>query len=89
MAFAIVSRSPSAVDSAAASPPAMTRPVITNGSPATSGIESTTKSVERTTKSAHCTSPSPFLSTTVNRPAGCQKVTQRGSSAILVPTSLA
>ena len=33
------------MDSAAARPPAMTRPVITNGSPATSGMESTTKSV--------------------------------------------
>ena len=77
------------MDSAAARPPAITRPVITNGSPAISGIDSTTKSVDRITKSAHCTMPSPFLSTTLKRPAGCQSVTQRGSSAILVPTSLA
>jgi hypothetical protein len=67
----------------------MTRPVITNGSPAISGIESTTKSVDRTTKSAHCTMPSLFLSTTLKSPAGCHSVTQRGSSESLVPTSLA
>ena len=65
----------------------MTRPVITKGSPATSGMDSTTKSVLRTTKSAHWTMPSPFLSTTVKSPAGCQKVTQPGSSLILEPTS--
>src|SRR5712691_9640249 len=87
MALAMVKSRPSVVESAAASPPAMTRPVITNGSPATSGMESTTKSVDRTTKSAHWTMPSPFLSTTVKRPAGCQKVTQLGSSLILDPTS--
>ena len=45
MALAMVSSRPSAVESAAARPPAMTRPVITNGSPATSGMDSTTKSV--------------------------------------------
>ena len=46
-------------------------------------MASTTKSVLLTTKSAHCTMPSPFLSTTSKRPAGCQSVTHRGSSAIL------
>ena len=61
------------MDSAAARPPAITRPVITNGSPAISGIDSTTKSVDRITKSAHCTTPSPFLSTTLKRPAGGQR----------------
>ena len=73
MALAMVSSRPSAVESAAARPPAMTRPVITKGSPAISGMDSTTKSVLRTTKSAHWTMPSPFLSTTVKSPAGCQK----------------
>src|SRR4030095_11606963 len=71
----------------AASAPAMTRPVITKGSPATSGMDSTTKSVLRMTKSAHCTMPSPFLSTTVKSPAGCQNVTQPGSSLIFEPTN--
>jgi hypothetical protein len=36
---------PSAVESAAASPPAATRPEITYGSPAISGVESTITSV--------------------------------------------
>src|SRR4029450_11269564 len=68
MALAMVSSKPSAVESAAARPPAITRPVMTNGSPATSGIESTTKSVDRTTKSAHCTMPAPVVCTTGERP---------------------
>jgi hypothetical protein len=33
--------------------------------------------------------PSPFLSITSKSPAGCHSVTQRGSSAIFVPTSFA
>jgi hypothetical protein len=86
--LAIVSRSPSAVDSAAASPPAITRPVITNGNPAISGMASTTKSVLLTTKSAQWTMPSPALSTTSKRPAGCHSVTHRGKSATFEPTSL-
>ena len=51
----MASRSPSAVDSAAARPPAATRPEITYGRPAISGVESTitsvlmTKSCSRTT----------------------------------------
>ena len=54
-ALAMASRSPSAVDSAAARPPAATRPEITYGRPAISGVESTitsvliTKSCSRTT----------------------------------------
>ena len=68
MAFAMVSRRPSAVESAAARPPAITRPVMTNGRPAISGVASTTKSVLLTTKSANWTMPSPSLSTTANRP---------------------
>ena len=41
----MASRSPSAVESAAARPPAATRPEITYGRPAISGVESTITSV--------------------------------------------
>ena len=43
-AFDIASTNPSAVDMAAAIPPAKTSPEITNGSPATSGVANTTTS---------------------------------------------
>ncbi len=87
MALAMVRSSPSAVESAAARPPAITSPVITKGRPAISGIASTTKSELLITKSASCTTPSPSLSTTSKRPAGFHSVTHRGRSAICVPTS--
>jgi hypothetical protein len=54
-ALAMASSRPSAVESAAARPPAATRPEITYGRPAISGVESTitsvliTKSCSRTT----------------------------------------
>ena len=52
----------------------MTRPVMTNGRPAISGVARTTKSDDFTTKSASWTMPSLSLSTIVKRPAGCQSV---------------
>jgi hypothetical protein len=60
-ALAIASSRPSAVDSAAARPPAATRPEITYGRPAISGVESTITSVLMTKSCKRTTPPWPAI----------------------------
>src|SRR5262245_55261098 len=87
-ALAIVSSSPSAVDSAAASPPAATRQLTANGMPPISGAASTRMSgVMRNSPS--CSTPS-WLMSTADTSDGCvfdHSRIQRGSSENGVPTT--
>ena len=83
----MVSSRPSAVDSAAARPPAATRPDTTYGRPAISGVASTMMSPPITI-SASCTMPSKLRSVMVSSVGSTsrQAAAQAGSSANLLPT---
>src|SRR6185436_14737598 len=83
----MVSSNPSAVDSAAAGPPAATRPDTTYGRPAISGVASTIRSPPITI-SASCTMPSPLMSTILSNPGStfAHADAQGGSDAKLLPT---
>jgi len=87
--LAIVSSKPSAVDSAAARPPAATRPEITYGKPAISGVASTTMSPPIEI-SARCTMPSALTSVIDSKPGStaCHDCTHPGKLANAVPTTL-
>lgn len=77
---------PSAVDNAAASPPAATSAAIACDKPAISGVASTTKSGS-IFNSLNCKTPSPFSSVIVNNPVCAQFAVQLGSDAIGLPTT--
>src|SRR5437660_5594494 len=80
---------PSAVDSAAARPPAATKPDTTYGRPAISGVASTIRSPPITI-SASCTMPSLLTSTMLSSDGStfAHAEAQAGSAANELPTKL-
>ena len=88
-ALLMVSSRPSAVDSAAASPPAATRPATTYGRPPISGVASMIRSAPRRS-SPNCSTPSPLTSSTDSSEASTRAhcAIQFGSSSKRTPTRL-
>ena len=89
-ALLMVSSRPSAVDSAAARPPAATRPEITYGRPAISGVASMIRSAPKRI-SPNCRIPSPFTSSTDSSELSMRDhcAIQVGSESKLLPTRFA